>query len=130
MKRRTFLSLGAASVAVLGTPWFSGCGRNNALHQALAKPQMLAHLCDESGIIEIGKAYVSQAPDESRIEKLTELLQTATSGSITSSKLSEIDLLMIEKSEEDFQKNNTVIVNGWVLSETEARQCALYFLIQ
>jgi hypothetical protein len=33
-----------------------------------------------------------------------------------------------KKKKEDFAKSNTVIVKGWVLSRTEARQCALYTL--
>jgi hypothetical protein len=33
-----------------------------------------------------------------------------------------------EQIRDDFAAGRTVVVNGWVLSETEARQCALYSL--
>ena len=33
-----------------------------------------------------------------------------------------------EQIRDDFAAGRTVVVNGWVLAETEARQCALYSL--
>jgi hypothetical protein len=33
-----------------------------------------------------------------------------------------------EQIRDDFSGGRTVVVSGWVLSETEARQCALYLL--
>jgi len=34
------------------------------------------------------------------------------------------------KTVEDFNTGQTVIINGWVLSRTEARQCALFAILQ
>jgi hypothetical protein len=34
-----------------------------------------------------------------------------------------------QKVKQDFESGNTVLVKGWVLSVTEARQCALYSLM-
>jgi hypothetical protein len=30
---------------------------------------------------------------------------------------------------DDFEKGRTVVLNGWILSLTEARQCALFSLV-
>ncbi|MDH5399000.1 MAG: hypothetical protein OEX02_12695 [Cyclobacteriaceae bacterium] len=32
--------------------------------------------------------------------------------------------------QEDFEAGNTVVIKGWVLAETEADHCALYFMTQ
>ncbi len=36
--------------------------------------------------------------------------------------------MMSEKVQADFDNGETVVVRGWVLSRTEARQCALFSL--
>ena len=42
----------------------------------------------------------------------------------------ELKELLQQKVHSDFEGGNTVIVSGWVLSVTEARQCALFSLTQ
>ena len=37
---------------------------------------------------------------------------------------------MQQKVRADFENGETLVIQGWVLSQTEARQCALYSLTQ
>jgi len=37
---------------------------------------------------------------------------------------------LAKKIQQDFQQDKTVVVDGWVLSRTEARQCALFSLTE
>ncbi|HEY3404668.1 MAG TPA: hypothetical protein VGK59_14865 [Ohtaekwangia sp.] len=131
MKRRVFISLSTVGVALLGVPWITGCNQNNDLHEALSQPGILGHLCDEKGILEIGKKYIKQVPEEASLDQLIQLLLTTDGTTLPrSSERTAIQSLLDKKIEEDFQANRTRVVNGWVLSVTEARQCAVYSLIQ
>lgn len=132
MKRRTFIALSAASVTMLAAPVLVSCDPKKDLHQTLSQPQALGHLCDEKGILEIGKAYVKQVPGESSIDTLTNLLLTDNTGKIISAdaEKSVLQAMLNQKITDDFSEDRTIIVNGWVLSVTEARQCAIYSLIQ
>ena len=39
-------------------------------------------------------------------------------------------LLNVAQITDDYNKGNTVMIDGWILSRIEARQCALFSLIQ
>jgi hypothetical protein len=41
-----------------------------------------------------------------------------------------VNSVLEKKVRQDFQENKTVVVDGWILSVTEARQCALFSLSQ
>ena len=74
--------------------------------------------------------YRTQTTSETDADKLATLLLTDSAGNPVSSASdhSFIQNLMIRKIDRDFETGNIVIVKGWVLSVTEARQCALLFL--
>ena len=40
--------------------------------------------------------------------------------------VNKLEALLNQKIQQDFEAGRTVVVNGWVLSQTEARQCALF----
>jgi hypothetical protein len=107
MKRRTFIFLTAAGTASL----FTGSCQHEA--DTLAQPEFLSQVCDAATMARIGQAYRAQTPDEAQKEKLIGLLRTGVDpGHIRA----------------EYAAGNTVILKGWVLSLTEARQCALYSL--
>ena len=109
MKRRTFIFLTIAGTASVAMPSI-GC-RNEA--NTLSQPEFLSKVCDAATIARIGQAYRTQAPDEAQKDKLIGLLRTG------------VDPQHIRG---EYAAGNTVILKGWVLSLTEARQCALYSL--
>ena len=114
MKRRTFFFLTVSSAVAMSIPWV-GCGPwSDPRIKALAHPEFLSHICDEATIKAIGTVYRTQTSTEAQQDKLIELLRT--------SKDLEKDIRY------DYSSGRIVIIKGWVLSLTEARQCALYSL--
>jgi hypothetical protein len=96
MKRRKFILLSVAAASAVALPL--GCGPAHAM------PEMLSALADKSTLRAIGRAYLEKFPANK--ESLQQLVSTANV-------------------EQDFASGNIVVVKGWVLSVTEARQCAL-----
>lgn len=91
-------------------------------------PDQLSHICDAHTIREIGNAYRKQVAAESDKDQLIKLLLTDSSGN-SISRSSDTTLLksvLSDKVKSDFDKGKIVNIKGWVLSETEARQCALF----
>ncbi len=131
MKRRTFIRIATTASAALYFPNIQ-CQRTKPFAKLLSHPQALQHLFDSKTIHEIGEVYKKQAKDESDETALVKLLsadkqgkpinETADSASIAS--------ILSQKIQEDFEQNKIVVVNGWVLSLTEARQCALFSLTE
>jgi hypothetical protein len=130
MKRRTFVRLTTAASIALYLPGLDCKPKAGTFTQILAQPTALQHICDAQTIRQIGEAYQKQVPDENNQSELTSLLATDISRNqiSESSDSASVASYLDKKVREDFKENNTVIVNGWVLSLTEARQCALFSL--
>jgi hypothetical protein len=94
----------------------------------LDKPGALSYICDLQAIREIGLAYRLQKPEENEARKLEDLLLTDSAGRYVSSSSDDhfVQTLINNEIEQDFKKANTVVVKGWILAVTEARQCALF----
>ena len=118
LDRRQFLSAAAAGAAAS----LVGVGRldldrlSDALD--LAHPELLATLGQQT-VREIGEAYRALVPAESdRIE-----LETALRADLHAARSSNEDPVRA-----DFAAGRVIVVRDWVLSRTEARQCALFSL--
>lgn len=131
MKRRAFIGAAVAATVVIAVPAvFTSC-RRNGRKDPLNIPYVLEKFCDENEIREIGKRYRLQVPMENTKEKLSELLLANKEGkSDRNLSNSAIDKLLEKKIKEEFSAYKTIIVNGWIISPTEARQCALFSLTQ
>jgi len=132
MQRRKFIQLSALSGAALGISGISCGHRHQAYYNLLEKPAALSQICDLRTIRDIGMEYSLQAPAEAKAEKLETLLMTDSAGKPVSPDANApvIQTLLEEKIKHDFETGDTVIVKGWVLAVTEARQCTLLFLHQ
>ena len=130
MKRRTFiLAATGAAVAIATIPIVKYKCSSSLTHDPLLRPDVLAHFCDEKAIRDIGAQYRKQFPSENNKEKLTELLLTIKPGKkVSPGDRPAIAKLLKNKIQDEFLQNNVIVVNGWVISSTEARQCALYSL--
>jgi hypothetical protein len=110
MQRRTFLlysAIGAISVT-------TGCGRRpDSRAKALETPEFLSHICDAATLRQLGAAYRTQNPAEASPDKLIQLLKPGITPQTVKT---------------DYANGNIVTIKGWVLSRTEARQCALFSL--
>jgi len=130
MRRRQFLQLTAMGGTVILVTGISCNRRHQALYDTLGKPEALAQICDLKTLKEIGKAYQAQTSSETDADKLSNLLLADSAGNPVSSASDQafIQNLISDKINRDFESGNIVIVKGWILSITEARQCALLFL--
>ena len=74
----------------------------------------------------VGAEYLRQCPEESSLEGLEGLLPQ-----LSSDASSELILKVIkERVEADFASAEVVYLNGWMISRTEARVCALNTLLR
>ena len=130
MKRRTFILVSGVSAIALGIPWVSCRNRASHMNSALSQPQFLARICNEREVLEIGTLYRKQMPGEAGEKQLVSLLLTDDTGKSISESTEKSSLApwLEQKITSDFEAGRTVIVKGWVLSITEARQCAAYSL--
>lgn len=128
MKRREFLRLSAYSGIVLSVPFVQAC-KASPENLAITEPAFLSYMLDKKTLVNAGKDYVRQFPDENTKSKLEELLVTGSEihGSTPPATVHEY---YDKKTVQDFDQNRTVVADGWVLSQTEARQCALLGLVQ
>jgi hypothetical protein len=129
MKRRHFLRISVLGAAAAGLPMV-GCDAFSGDKQVLSRPLLLSNFCDEAAIMEIGKAYQAMDPLARDAKTLTDALLSDIFSD--AKKPSDLDAIPIKKVNEritrDFKENLVVFPAGWVLSRTEARQCALYSL--
>ena len=130
MNRRSFILLSGVSTLSLAIPWVSCQTKAWNPDPVLSQPQFLARIWDESEIHNIGLAYRKQVPDEAGEAELVQLLLTDNTGKSISgtTESSFLGSWLDRKIENDFKIGQTVVVKGWILSITEARQCAVYSL--
>lgn len=124
MKRRNFILLSSAGVAAVGASYWYLNYYNQEYNSSIVEPESLSYIWDRETIITMGTNYRKQFPVEDNETSLVKLLSTDT---IEDS--SAIEALKKEI-KNDFEKGNTVMIDGWILSVTEARQCALFSIIQ
>lgn len=128
MKRRDFIQLSSFAAAATSLPLLNSCN-TPAGEQAMSQPVFLSRLFDEKTIKEAGKTYLQKTPTENDEDKLIQLL--ADNNSIAESTDERtIHQYLDEKTKQDFEAGKTVLLKGWVLAVTEARQCALYSLMR
>jgi hypothetical protein len=77
---------------------------------------------------EIGSSYLNRSPGESTSEILSAAI---LSDSDISTHLPEAILRdrLVQQVQQDFAQERTVLLHGWILSQTEARRCALFFIL-
>lgn len=122
LDRRHFLRLTATGIVAS----FAGvaCARDSdASSPALAQPSLLGILGPER-VREIGAKYRAAKPSENTDVALRDAISHSAGSHFPWISHPSI----AERIRDDFAAGRTVVVSGWVLSETEARQCALYSL--
>jgi len=125
MQKRDFIYLSAYTSVALA-PQASGC----AYQQIDEEPQslFLSHLADVNTIMAAGLAYRREHREEDNKTRLTELL-LANSAPQSPSDDKAIRSMLENKVENDFKTGKIAVVKGWVLSLTEARECALFSMM-
>ena len=114
LDRRRFLQVAAVGVvAAIANP---ACARGE--DRAVDRPQLVDMLGPDR-VRKLGERYRAQTPSEGSAEALRASIAKARGLFGTS-----IDDMI----EDDFESDRTVLVDGWMLSVTEARQVALFSL--
>lgn len=129
MNRRKFIHSTAAAVAALTIPVvYSGCG-GGITNDPLLRPDMLAHFCDEETIRKIGQDFLKHPQNSAGKNELQHRITQGYAGVLGEQEDRKALREWIRKKiEQEFINEKTVVVGGWVLSETEACQCALLSL--
>jgi len=130
MKRRTFVWISTASAITVFFPLIK-CTQELNYVEILGNPSSLSHIYTSETIRELGEYYRDLIPTEAKKNVLITLLlrnEDEDNISKSSDKLA-IQNSLKKKIIQDFKTNNIIIIDGWILSKTEARQCALYSLI-
>ena len=120
MKRRSFIWLSLAGTASLAVPLQACHSIDPHKAKILSQPYTLSSICDVQVIREIGRAYRKAVPQEADKNKLSELLLHETS------ETDDLKRQLIQRIEGDFKSTDTMVLSGWVVARTEARQCALF----
>jgi hypothetical protein len=125
MNRRRFLeTIGGVALATLG----AACDRGTSADatSALARPELLVALGAER-VRELGRRYREMVPAERDAASLGDAITRSFPWSARLFGSSSIDVPRLVH--DDFDAGRTVVVLGWILSATEARQCALFSLL-
>lgn len=120
MNRRHFLYISTGLLAVIQP--LQANFRTTAIDPAtLAGPELLAFLGDRDYIIALGQCYLQQFPHEAHIATLVD--------GISLHAQTDTYVHLPQQIAQEFATGDTVVLNGWMLSRTEARQAALFSLL-
>jgi hypothetical protein len=127
MDRRQFLRIAAAGAVAPLTSTACGSDADAASDAAaLAQPELLALVGPEQ-VREIGSQYRRIVPAEHDAESLRAGILAARPWTSRLGWAPRVPIADLVRG--DFAAGRTVVVDGWVLSVTEARQCALFSLL-
>ena len=124
MNRRNFIFLTSTGVAALAIPTLVYSLHENTINPLLFQPQSLAKIWDTDTMNTIGLNYMLKVPKEIRERILVKRLMGKSAR-----EAGNLATTLDQQIRSDFITGNTVMVDGWILSVTEARQCALFSLI-
>ncbi|NND32729.1 MAG: hypothetical protein HKN76_09075 [Saprospiraceae bacterium] len=120
MDRRSFVLLSATGAVALTIPVACSGFGTVRYDPILNQPQSLTSLLTPDQISSIGKKYREKVPKEKTVNAIARKLLDDISAE-GDALIAAID----KKIKKDFETGNTAFIEGWVLSVTEARQCAL-----
>lgn len=126
MQKRDFDYLAEYTAVTIALP--AGNCNNPQQMDVEIQPFFLSHTADVNTITEAGKTYRHQHSEEDNKKRLTKLL-LSDSALAGSSDIHAIRNMLDNKVKTDFKTGKTAEVMGWVLSLTEARECALFSIL-
>ena len=118
MNRRPFirnLILGALVVSAGGLYW----GARNNNRNSLIRPAVLGRICDRETLIDIGLQYMDKSGETDALR-----LEEMIIAELPPIRLNQ-EAQLQKKIAAEYRSGETVVLNGWMMSVTEARQCAL-----
>ncbi|MGB4842852.1 MAG: hypothetical protein WBP16_00155 [Ferruginibacter sp.] len=130
MKRRTFLlTASTVALAAVTIPVVRYYNKRSKYYDPIVMPDELSRFCEEKTLREIGSSYRKLAPQEKNKTVLKQLILTDSDGKLMATNDTYTLLEFLDsKIHKDFADNSIYVINGWIISLTEARQCALLSL--
>ncbi len=123
LDRRRFLKVSA--LGVIATVADSGCTSGDLPAAAAVDQPLLVAMLGPERVRELGTRYRAATPNENTGDALRVAIAHGRNGlRIPFIGHSSLD----DQIRDDFENGRTVIVDGWVLSVTEARQAAIFSL--
>lgn len=125
MNRKRFLILSALVAAASSSRWILLDSSSPAPpDQALLRPLFLSSVLTDAELHRVGMLYRAAWPEENSIHAMVNhLLDTRVSpGPALAAHIS-------RQIAADFAAGRIVVLDGWVLALTEARQCALFSML-
>ena len=121
MNRRQLLVKTSMGTIALFLP---GCGflQSPLPIDQLNFPQAMAFIQDNENIEALGLKYLELFPEENGEQRLARNIISSQGES------DDFQTVISNKIQEDFETGAIVQIDGWLLSRTEARQCALFAL--
>jgi hypothetical protein len=129
LTRRGFLRMTCAIVAMLPTrlpELFAVTLASSGRDRLVSKLDGFFH--DKDSARAVGREYLRIAPLEADTLKLTAFIcahRQERYDELNFASMGKVRSILLHQQREDFDKGRTVNVQGWILSETEARLCAL-----
>jgi hypothetical protein len=129
MDRRVFVKLGILGAGAMTIPLLH-CRSNDGFSMLLQQPALLSQICDEKVLREIGIDYRKLKPQEDKQGQLVSHLMIDEHGKKIASDTPDaaLEKILDQLIKSDFKEDKTITLKGWILSVTEARQCALFSL--
>lgn len=121
MKRRNFFLLSLAGLATIAVPSYLIWKKREQEKNPLYEPKILHTILEPAAIVEMGKMYCEKFQDTTLNDRLQNFLIDKGIG-----ENSDLESILAQEVKKDFETGNTIMLDGWILSETEALQCALY----
>lgn len=133
MNRRNFIILSATGAMIATLPLLECRGSDQQGYAELSIPIVLSRITDKNTILQIGKTFGEMHPEQYTLSDLEKKLKTnlpadnTLSDSLSKTK---INALIGEQIFREFSQTETLVIRGWVITLTEARQCALFSLLE
>ena len=128
MKRRRFIGIAATSAAAAAVPALAR--QEASVVATLARPRLLGIFHDERVVCDLGRRYRALVPAEDDLEALVQIIVAELPDNVPPhASARTLGVHLDEQVQRDFASGATVTLHGWVLSLTEARQCALFSLM-
>lgn len=131
LNRRKFIRWAVAGTVVVGVPALvlKQCGFFS--HRHLHPEDVLVDLCGVETVCVIGQKWINDHPQEATAQQLKQkLLQGSALKDYDEASQRTRSKHLQARIKADFAGSSTLIAEGWVLTPTECRVAALYYLNQ
>ena len=115
-----------AAIGVTGLAWPGPTAAAPSTVPPAPAPHLLGVLGSDEAVCDIGRSYRALVPGEDDAG----VLRTALASPPPADAADDPAQWVAARIRQDFSEGLTVTVEGWILSVTEARQCALYSLLR